>query len=774
MERCSGYKVLLLVSLLFLLFYSCSPTKYLAENEFLLNKVTIKTEEKGIGKAELKKNIRQKPNTRILGVARFHLGLYNLSGRDGEKRVNKWLRSIGEAPVAYSDFLTDRSVTQLKLYLHNKGYYKAEVKDSVVYKKKKASVIYSIHPGPQTIVSDFHFKDRHHYLSNELSDSALLMQEVLGDSAYTLIHTQKPLDIDVLEQERERVTRMLREKGYFKFSKNFVQFYADTAYQQDPGKARLLLTVVHNAADSNAYRKYRIDRININFDYDPLVALSGIDSSYVDSVYDGYGIVYRERLRIKPRLITETIQFKKGELYNVRKVLDSYSRLQALNLFKFINIVFREEEQDTAAIRSLVCDVQLTPIKRQSYNVFIEGTHNSGNIGVGGNLIYNHRNLFKSGENMSVSLWGALKKERFNEGKIFSTRELGVELKLISPQFWVPFFRLADFRRNYAPKTSMSLSYSYEYTPFYDRRIASAKFGYLWRKANNKWSYTFDLIDLNYVMMQKVDSAFLAGLRNRYIQSAYTSHMIFSANFTSIFTDQVLNMPGNFNYFRGNIESSGNLLWTIDKAFGVSKVTRQDGRYYEMMGVPYAQYVKADGEYRFNHFINKANTLVYRVFLGCGYPYGNMKVLPFEEAYYGGGANGIRAWQSRTLGPGSYVAEDNYPNSVGDFKLEANVEYRFKLFWLLEGALFVDGGNVWNINRYEDRSGSRLSTDFYKQIALGTGAGLRMDANFFLLRFDWGIKMRDPSKPEQKRFVLFDNGRWMRHTVFNIAIGYPF
>lgn len=771
MERHPGYKVVLIL-FLYCLFHSCSPTKYIAEKEYLLNKVTVSMEDKHVSRAEIKKNIRQKPNTRILGVARFHLGLYNLSGKKEEKRLNKWLRTIGEAPVVYSPFLTDRSTTQIKLYLHNKGYYDAVVTDSVQFRKKRAYVTYFVTPGPQTMISDFHLTDRHQYVRNELADSTLLMREVRADSVNTLLRAGDPLDIEVMDQERERVTRMLREKGYFNFSKNFIQFYADTVRSRE--KARLLMSILNSPADSNAYRKYRIEKININFDYDPLVIFTGADTLYSDSLFGDYEIYYKDKLKIKPKLITETIQFKKGELYNVQKVLDSYSRLQALNLFKFINIVFREQEDAAGGEKKLVCEIQLTPIKRQSYNVFLEGTHNSGNIGVGGNFTYNHRNLFKSGENLSLSLWGALKKERFNEGKIFSTRELGAEVKLISPQFWVPFLRLAEFRRNYAPKTSVSLSYSYEYTPFYDRRIASVKFGYLWRKANQKWRYTFDLIDLNYVMMQKVDSAFISGLKNEYVKSAYTSHMILSANFSALFTDQQLNVPGNFNYFRGNLESSGNLLWALDHAFQVGKTFKKDERYYEMLGVRYAQYIKIDGEYRFNHFLNKANTLVYRVFLGCGYPYGNMKVLPFEEAYYGGGANGIRAWQSRTLGPGSYVAENNYPNSVGDFKLEVNVEYRYKLFWLLEGAFFIDSGNIWNINRYEDRRGSRLTGEFYKQIAVGTGVGLRLDANFFLLRFDWGIKMRDPAKPERQRFVLFDNGKWMKHTVFNIAIGYPF
>lgn len=771
MEKHGLYKVLLFV-LGVVLFYSCSPVKYVPENDYLLDKVTVETDTKEVSKAEIRKNIRQKPNTRILGVARFHLGLYNLSGRNGKKKFNKWLRNIGEAPVVYNDFLTERSKAQIKLYLNNKGYYEARVKDTVLFRKRKAHIIYYVSSGEVTRITEFDYKDKYNYTANALQDTASLMKEVLPGMKSTLVKTGEPLDVDVLEQERERITRMLREKGYFNFSKNYIQFYADTTLGK-ADQARVLMSIVSTPSDTGAYHKYKIGEINIHLDYDPLVFMKGRDSSYIDTTYGVYGITYREKLKIKPRLITETVQFKSGEYYNVQKVVDSYSRLQALNLFKFINIVFREGNDSTRG-KTLLCDVQLTPVKRQSYNVFLEGTHNSGNIGVGGNLTYNHRNLFKSGENLSLSFWGALKKEQFNEGKIFSTKELGVELTMVSPQFWLPFLRLEDFRRNFAPKTSLSFSFSYEHTPFYDRKIAGAKFGYLWRKSDKKWRYNFDLIDFNYVMMERVDAGFIDSLKNEYVKSAYKSHLILSANFTGIYTDQVLNLPGSYNYFRGNFETSGNFLWAMDKLFGNRKILKDGERYYETLGVRYAQFVKADGEYRFNHYINRANTIVYRVFLGCGYPYGNMKVLPFEEAFYGGGANGIRAWQARTLGPGSYVAENNYPNSVGDFKLEANIEYRFKLFWLLEGAFFLDAGNIWNINKYENRKGTMLSSDFYKQIAMGTGAGLRVDANFFLLRFDWGIKMRDPSKPENKRFVLINNGRWMKHTVFNIAIGYPF
>lgn len=764
---------ILLLTGFMLVMVSCSPTRYVGKDEYLLNKVKVRVEEKGVNFSELKKTVRQRPNTRILGVARFHLGLYNLSGKNENKRFNKWLRSIGEAPVIYSPFLTDRSVTQLKLYLNNKGFYKAEVTDSVWFKKKKAHVVYRIYPGPLTRVKDFTFREDSSFRAGGLPESSPLVQLVLRDTNHTLLHQEMPMDIEILEDERERITHMLRQNGYYNFSKNFIHYYADTSRSGNPEQAHLLLSIVNSVSDSMAYRKYKIKHIQVNLDYDPLLMANGLDSLYRHTRYGEYGIVYRGHMKIKPKVIQETIQFKEGEFYDVRKVADSYSRLQALNLFKFINIIFREEQKEDGE-PVLFCEVQLTPLKRQSYNVFLEGTNNSGNIGVGGNFAYNHRNLFHGGENLTLSVWGALKKEKLKENEIFSTTEVGTELKLVTPQFWMPVFRMDEFRRNFAPKTSISLSFSQENTQFYKRRVASAKFGYLWRRADNKWRYNFDLIDLNYVLMPSVDSSFISELKNEYIKSAYTNHMILSANFSAVFTDQVVNSAQSFNYFRGNLETSGNFLLAMDKLLRARKSGSEEERFYKILGVRYAQFIKADGEYRFNHYLNKANSVVYRLFLGCGYPYGNMKALPFEEAYYCGGANDIRAWQARTLGPGSYAPPDKYPNNVGDFKLEANVEYRFKLFWLLEGALFIDAGNIWNINRYENRQGTKLSSGFYKQIAVGAGAGLRLDVNFFLLRFDLGLKLHDPMQAEGQRFVLLNRNGGFNKSVFNIAIGYPF
>ena len=770
-----AYKVSFIL-FIFYFFYSCSPTKYVGKDEYLLDHVRVKVDDYKMNRSDLKRNIRQKPNTRILGTVRFHLGLYNLSGRNEKKKFNQWLRRIGEAPVIYDPFMTKRSVEQIELYLHNKGFYQAQVKDTVFYKKKKANVEYMVNVGPVTLIENVMFDAPEGRPENRIAEESGLMANYRRDTVNTLLEKNAPLDLYVLDDERERITKMLREKGYFNFSKNFIRFMADTTSVKKENMAKVFVRVVENAVDSNAYRRYFVRNISVNFDYDPLVSAEQVAATYSSLLYNGYTILYKDKLKIKPKMIIETIQLQQMELYNAQRVIDTYVRLQALNLFKLVNIDFKEVELE-GDVKALDCVIQLSPVKRQSYNVFLEGTHNSGNLGIGGNFTYNHRNVFRAGENISASVWGSLRKEQVNgEGKIFNTTEIGAELKLVTPQFWMPFLQMKDFRRNYAPKTSISLSYSYEYTPYYTRSIANARFGYLWRKADKKWRYNFDLIDLNYVLMKDVDKNFIDGLKNEYIKTAYTDHMILSAVFSATFTDQLLNTKAmNYKYFRVNVETSGNVLNAIDRLAGSKKTGETlNEKYYKLLGVRYAQFVKSDAEYRYNWYINRANSLVGRFFVGCGYPYGNMKVLPFEEAYYAGGANDMRAWQARTLGPGAYLATEKYPNSVGDFKLAANIEYRFKLLWLLEGALFVDAGNVWNINPKENRHGAKLNYNFFNQIAVGTGAGLRLNANFFLLRFDLGIKMKDPSLPAGQRFVLFNSDGGFRRSVFNVAIGYPF
>ncbi|MDR1273194.1 MAG: BamA/TamA family outer membrane protein [Odoribacteraceae bacterium] len=757
---------------------ACSPLKYVGEEEYLLDRARVTSDSHELKRADLKKGIRQKPNTRLLASVRFHLWLYNLSGRDTSRRLNRWLRGIGEAPVIYSPLLAGRSVRQMELALQNEGYYRANVSDTVYFKKRRARVEYRVHAGQRTSIESVSFRSRSRSDANRVAERTGLLDVYYRDTTATTLHPGQPLDIDLLDSERERITEALRAKGYYNFSKNFIQFIADSTRGGEG--ASLAVRIADNTNDTNLFRRYFVRDIRIDLDYDQLATMNGADTVTSRLNYNGYTIIYRDGLKINPKVIVETIQINKNELYNIQQVLETYSRLQALNLFRLVSIEFKEGEGESP-VKPLDCTIRLTPLKRQSYNVSVEGTNTSGNLGIGGNFTYNHRNLFKGGEDFSIGVWGTVKKERLREGAgIFNTREIGAEVKFVTPQFWMPVFWMKNFRRDFAPRTLLSFSYGFEDTPYYTRSIVSARFGYLWRKADKRWRYGLNIADMNYVQMNNVESSFIDSLKNEYIKSAYTDHMILSAVFTATYTDQLLTRKeSSYNYFRVNVESSGNLLWAIDKAAGRTRqnVVAND-YYYKCLGVRYAQFVKMDAEYRYHWSMSRGNSLVWRFMAGCGYPYGNMKVLPIEEAYYCGGANDLRAWQARTLGPGSFLSANNgrrwYPNSVGDFKLAANVEQRFALFWLLEGAIFVDAGNVWNVHPKEDRAGSRLTSEFYKQVAIGTGAGLRLNANYFLLRFDLGIKVKDPTRAGGDRFVLFNRHGGLRRSVFNIAIGYPF
>ena len=754
--------------------------KHVGEDEFLLDQVKIVSDSREIRKADLKKVVRQKPNTRVLSLARFHLGLYNLSGRDTSRRVNRWLRGIGEPPVVFDPLLVTRSVRQIEITLLNKGYYKASVSDSVSFKKRKARVKYHVHAGPRTLIKQVSFRSS---TPNQAAERTGLLDAYYRDTVNTIIHPGLPLDINLLDDERDRVTRVLREKGFYNFSKNFIQFFADsTTTGGEKYQARVFTRISSNPGDTVFFQRYFVRDIRVDMDYDQLATMSGTDTVMNHADHDGYAITYRDKLKINPKVIIETIQINRNELYNIKQVLDTYSRLQGLNLFRYINIEFEEGEGEHP-VKPLDCTIRLTPMKRQSYNLSIEGTNTSGNLGIGGNLTYSHRNLFKGGEEFSIGVWGTIKKERLRDnGSVFNTREIGAEMKFVTPQFWMPVFWMKNFRHDHAPRTSLTFSYGFEETPYYTRSIVNTTFGYLWRKVANerRWRYNLNIADLNYVLMNNVDPGFIDSIKNEYIKSAYTDHMILSAVFTASYTNQLLDASrSSYSYFRVNIKSAGNLLWTIDRARGRVRGRGNAGDvYYTGLGVRYAQFLKMDAEYRYHWTLNRVNSLVWRVLIGCGYPYGNMKVLPHEEAFYCGGANDLRAWQLRTLGPGSFIAPDTgrrwYPNSVGDVKLAINAEYRFKLFWVLEGALFLDAGNVWNINSKEDRPATRLTSNFYNQIAIGTGAGLRVNASYFLLRLDLGVKVKDPTRDKGERLVLFNSRGGSRAPVMNIAIGYPF
>jgi len=471
-----------------------------------------------------------------------------------------------------------------------------------------------------------------------------------------------------------------------------------------------------------------------------------------------------------------------GERYHAGETEQTFNALNRLRQFRFINISFREAP-DSLHNDLLDCTVDLSPLSRQSTSFDVEGTNTSGNFGIAGNLTYSHRNLFRGAEILNLKFRGAMERQQAivsNQSLDFNIRELGVEATLIVPRLIFPMSLIPSFGNN-LPKSLFTLGYNFQRRPDYTRTISTLRLGYEWMTSDFQ-RHNWNLLDFNMVNLSRFDPEFINSIYDLYIRESFTDHLILATNYSYVFNTQAIRSHENYSYVRMSAESSGNLLHLLSRVSGVDRFTEPDttglepSTYYKFLDTRYAQYVRGDVEFRRGYMLDKYNSVVARVFAGVGYPYGNFDVLPFEKKYFTGGANGIRAWQVRSLGPGTYRApEGSYPNQSGDIKLEANLEYRFRLIRFLEGALFLDAGNVWAINEKDNRPGAQFHLgEFYRQLALGTGMGFRFDFTYFVFRLDLGLKMRDPAQPEYHGWIT--GARPLTGKDFNLsfAIGYPF
>ncbi len=756
-----------------IVFASCNSTRFVPEGKYMLNKISVRADDKSLKREELKLHIRQKENLRILGFLKFHLGVYNLSS--GTK-ANDWLKRVGEAPVLYDEFQSQKSKEQLLIYLKNKGYYKAIVKDSleINQSKNKVNLIFDIKTGKPYRVRNYLYS---------IKDKS--MEKVfMKDTVNQLLKPNDIFDLDIMNAERQRITTFFKNRGYYKFSEDFVSFMADSNFYNNQVDLTLNIEKVPLNGDETQmvpHQKYKIRNYLIN-PVAKTIDLSGEQSMQkLDTLVENdYRFIYSGKLKYRPGLFYDQNRLKDSTWYCLQNAEKTYRALNRLKQFKLININFVETNTFSSdSVPLLDCRMQLSPLPRQNFSVDVEGTNSSGNLGIAGNLNYQQRNVFGGAEVFDIQLKGARERQALTNNN-FNTREFGVESSLTIPKFlsFIAGKRMFSFQ---IPETKFTVGFNYQKRPDYTRTITNLRFGYNW-KTTDYLLHTLNLVDLNYVNIFKLDEGFFNKIEDLYIKSSYTDHLIFASNYSWMYNTQNINKREDYEYFRMNLESAGSLLSLYTRLINKAKVVDVDSitgvrsSYYEILNTRFAQYLKGDFEYRYGHMINKSSSVVGRAFFGIGVPFGNFNVLPFEKKYFTGGANGIRAWQVRSLGPGSYKApSDAYPNQSSDIKLEANLEYRFRLFWRMEGAFFTDAGNVWAINYKDNRDGAVFKFDrFYKQIAIGSGFGLRFDFTYFLFRLDLGMKMRDPSLPEGKRFIPGNYPINADHFNFSFAIGYPF
>ncbi|QZE13116.1 BamA/TamA family outer membrane protein [Halosquirtibacter laminarini] len=749
---------------------ACNPTKYVPKDQYLLNKVHIKMDTKGIDKKDLNTYLRQEPNARILGFMKFHLGLYNLSPR--KKKESFWTR-IGEPPVVFSYTKTERSKEEMLKHLKNLGYYHASIRDSVKFKKNMVDVTYFITLGAPYLISDF---------TVDIQDS--VMRNVVNNvKPEKEIRKGDKFDINKLDKFRNKMKKESQKEGFYKFDEDEIYFTADTLGRSTSVDLTMVVqpkrVLVNDSVVLRPNEKYKIRHYRVYPQFDPKRLILSSEPIKFDTMrIDNYMFLYEGDLRINPKLVIRANHIDDSEFYSSYNVDRTYSQLTQLKLYRAMNIQFIDTKQRSDDGYSLLdCVMQLTPTSEQSYSFELEGTNTSGNLGVGTNLAYQHKNLFKSAERVDVKFSGAIERQRYGTQdtiKLFNTLEGGVDGKFTIPKFWFPFNSGNWF--NYStPQTQFVLSYNYQQRPDYTRTIVRSGFGYRW-KSSQFSSHEVNPLDLYLVRMFALDPEFVASIENLTIRSSYTDHSIFAFSYSYTYNTQNMRKRSDYWYLYTKLETSGNLLQLINTSMDKDK-TQFDSNpelQYTFFDTPYAQYVKFNVDARRGLVLDKYNTLVFRGYMGVGIPYGNSVQLPFERKYYAGGANDIRGWGARTLGPGSYKSDpSSYPNQVGDVKLEANVEYRFKMVGMFEGALFFDAGNIWSID--DNREGAEFDFDrFYKEFAVSTGVGVRLNFDYAIIRADLGLKLRDPSEPEGSRWIPANRKFQKSDFALSIAIGYPF
>jgi len=739
------------VFLMILFLSGCAGTRYVPQGEYLLRKNTLEVvPEKIVSPSSLQSYIRQKPNTSIIFGWKAFLNIYSLSP-DKDNGWSRFLRRMGEPPVVFDPSLITYSKLNLDNYLTSLGFYFNTITDTVTYRNRKASVHYTIMPGKTYTIDTIRLGKA------DTNLAALYLQH--QDRA--VIGPGHILSSQTLEREAARINSVMRNNGYYSFNRSLVSFLADTLRQN--GTATLEVQLPGNGE----HKPYKIRKINVYPGFDPIQAV--MDTAYYKSVesrdYEGMTFHYNGKTTIRPRIISNMSFIRPGELYDESKVKTTYDRLSSIRLMNSVTLLFDEvsssRQQDTAEVD---CTIRMIPGNSQGYKVNLEASSNSnGLIGISPALSYYHKNIFRGGEWLTLALMGNF---QFKLKNPIRATELGASLSLTFPKMLFPVSNRIFSGR--IPRTEVTASYSYQSRPEYTRNIASGTFGYTW-SMGDKFHYTVNPVKMKLVKLYNMSPGFLESLNDPFLIDTYRDHL--DLGLSSIFYYTSDNSPVHnttWHYVRVGLEAAGNLL----SAFNSLMKADSTGSHM-IAGIAYSQYIKIDINAGYT-LIRNRHQLAGRFYAGVGVPYGNAASLPLEQMFYAGGANSLRAWQARTIGPGSMPLDSTFsiPNQAGDIRLELNLEYRFPLFWKLEGALFADAGNIWTLPRGNAApAGVFRFSDFYRSIAMDAGLGIRVNLDFVILRLDLGMIMRDPVKQ-----AWVPPSRWLKREnySFQFGVGYPF
>ena len=765
---------------LLILLGSCSTTRVLSDNQTRLksNVITIvnKNGHPEYQDTQLDNYIHQKANTYFIKTKRGgwnpFIYVYNWTNGKG-KGWDRFVTKLGQAPVVFDPSLMEDSRENITTHLKYIGYYNSHVDTRAEIRKQQTVVDYRVTLGKMYPIKDIEYR----------VDDPGLAEEIYRDTVNSFIRRGMPLSEELLERETERSAAHIRNMGYYEFTKNYYFFDADTVSAPDSALLKVYVrNYTRNESPENArrHRRFYFGDVSIRPVSDNIKYRASVSKKIpqiLDTVrYENLTILYDTKRKVRPSILYKMNRIEPGNTYSEWIVNNTYQRFANLRIYN--NVSVELNKTDTNIVD---CMIRLIPSKAHGYKINLEASTNStGLIGISPTLSYYNRNIFKGGEWLSLSVSG-----NFQFSVTNSTRatEFGASAGLSFPTFVLLPDRMF---KNIIPRTDLDLTYNYQRRPEYTRNMIGASFGWSWSSQSNKYYFKVVPVQFNIVNLPVYSEAFMESLTNPFVREAYKNHFEFGLGFDLQYSsDPSINPAGSFFKADFQFDLAGNLLSAFNKFMPVDS-----SGFRTIWSSPYSQFVRAELSLAYTWKFGKNNkqALAVRALGGAGLAYGNSTKMPFERLFWAGGSNSLRGWTARSVGPGSSEMDNTFsiPNQTGDMRLEANIEYRFPLFSIFRGAVFVDWGNVWNIDRTgrnhqslegstEDETAETLSyfsiRNMLRTSALSWGAGIRLDLNFVVVRFDLGIKLYDPSVQQ------WQNARnWFRRGgyAFQFGIGYPF
>jgi outer membrane protein assembly factor BamA len=768
---------------LFVALAACSPTKYIPEEQYLLNRVSLKTDSTVSSKVNLLDFIKQQPNDPKIGLM-----IYNMVDGDSS-RFKRMIRKIGEPPVIFNPNAVNQSINELSIEMKNRGYLNSYVHAKIDTLDKKIEVEYHIHENYPYRVRNYSIRLPNEQMTNlalgirpENVENKLNIRSAWqnrrwgnfrnpGSSTFKepVLKTGTIFDMTTLEQEMNRVSNILRNRGYYASAIDDLHYLADTTLRCDSVDVTLLMK------DETRTQIFRIEKVKVFSGYDPSNRRAYKIADSLD--YEGIRIYYDSLRFLRPGVIADKVLVRPGGLFRERAGISTTNLFSALNCVERADLMYVEGNYPDSTL--LDCEIFLTPGEVYSLQTGLSGTNKAGDLGIAADITYGHQNLFNGSELFNLGLRGAyefVSGEEYNNSINHNFYEFRITPSMSFSSFHFPWLH-NRFKYKYNPQTKYELGLNIQRRPEYIREFFNFSWQFRWASQENILTQTFSLLDINYVAMPWKSELFSEYLNNRLDSLTKFSYQnVFTAgiNYNLIYTNaNVGKLHERLYTVRFNAESSGNALHGI---FSLANMRKNEAGQYIIGSNPFAQYVKADIDFAQTFPLSTTSGVAFHAAVGAGLPYRNSTILPFEKRYYAGGPNSVRGWRTRYLGPGSFnrgVAGDPTTH-VGDISFIFSTEYRYKVLKWLEPAFFVDCGNIWTIKNYPNQAGGLFQwNSFYKELAIGTGVGLRFDLTFLILRIDAGTQIYDPAKQPENRFVFMKGNFWNKSAMY-VAIGYPF